>query len=824
MIAVLTPTCTEEECGVDLVHCPGVLDCFHTQRPLIGTGRWFYIFLQGIALGLTIDIFFCNFYVWIASVFTKWEKWRTVEEHQTALIRKSFAFLWFSFFVWFLTLAFLYVPYGGQVQEFFRTVSIIVGFKEGTGPYERWIEGAIEMDRAFVTPLLVTQGLNLLLETFVPYLLRKVQNKARQQALVVNRKMQLLYDHGHKVAQAVTTGLQYVQPAILRSSNSRSSMKDTQMRAGRIRSGNLVVEANDDVESIASTSVDQRTANPDNESQSDHSSAPRMARKGSASVLPENCASDSIDSVHPGRQFTMPIGVVPEEDENEVKESLTQMVKISPNTGKSPPNIPFVHGIKRDSLSQDQTQPNVIALAQLQGSFKLSAPQLAQPEGKPKIHRHKITQNYEQRMLATEASLIRRLKQLSSHYDTSLKIKHFVVQKDTHTTSKECIVTAEDILEESTLSVFHPFSDYLDMIIQFSYVSMFTVVWPFAPLCAFVNNFFEIRGDVFKLFFDCRRPVRRRTISIGYWMTILQLEIVIAATVVSGLIVVSTGQLDFFAGCKWVINYDKEGDVYGPVFDEACVLKTSSRWAIFVILEHLGLFVLFFIHDLVSNVSDHTEKQRAVQDAVIKAQMRAYLSFVGRRILVNIEPFVWWMATISWARHGDYKVKFQRPQKATSPFGSLECPKNLTKVDRNVALAIPESTNNSNLSQREGRQMYKQRSSVRVIKRLFTTSFAQGNGPLVEEEMEQVIDFNKEIWLEGRRYLDLAAIKHMPLYQRGNPVLVREDNVWFEAVVEEVRRSSYLLRYLRDGSTEARPHDDRNLYALPESACFTTLE
>ena len=47
------------------------------------------------------------------------------------------------------------------------------------------------------------------------------------------------------------------------------------------------------------------------------------------------------------------------------------------------------------------------------------------------------------------------------------------------------------------------------------------MVWPIAPVWSFVNNFFELRGDAFKLAAQSRRPIPVRTASIGPWLDVL---------------------------------------------------------------------------------------------------------------------------------------------------------------------------------------------------------------------------------------------------------------------------------------------------------------
>jgi hypothetical protein len=80
-------------------------------------------------------------------------------------------------------------------------------------------------------------------------------------------------------------------------------------------------------------------------------------------------------------------------------------------------------------------------------------------------------------------------------------------------------------------------ADYLDMAIQFGYVCMFSVIWPFCPFCALLNNFLEIRGDAFRLMYLRRRPVPRKAANIGHWGGVFQLEIIISIFVSTGIFV-----------------------------------------------------------------------------------------------------------------------------------------------------------------------------------------------------------------------------------------------------------------------------------------------
>ncbi|KAF9930111.1 hypothetical protein FBU30_000861 [Linnemannia zychae] len=64
--------------------------------------------------------------------------------------------------------------------------------------------------------------------------------------------------------------------------------------------------------------------------------------------------------------------------------------------------------------------------------------------------------------------------------------------------------------------------DYAEMVLQFGYVSLFSVIWPLTGLCAFVNNWVELRSDAAKISFNARRPIPVRTDTIGPWLDNLQ--------------------------------------------------------------------------------------------------------------------------------------------------------------------------------------------------------------------------------------------------------------------------------------------------------------
>ncbi|KAH7729860.1 Anoctamin/TMEM 16 [Aphelenchoides avenae] len=65
------------------------------------------------------------------------------------------------------------------------------------------------------------------------------------------------------------------------------------------------------------------------------------------------------------------------------------------------------------------------------------------------------------------------------------------------------------------------FDEYLEMVIQFGFVTLFVAAFPLAPLFALLNNILEIRLDAYKFVVTTRKPMPEQARNIGIWMTIL---------------------------------------------------------------------------------------------------------------------------------------------------------------------------------------------------------------------------------------------------------------------------------------------------------------
>ncbi|XP_051978480.1 anoctamin-9 isoform X1 [Xyrauchen texanus] len=83
---------------------------------------------------------------------------------------------------------------------------------------------------------------------------------------------------------------------------------------------------------------------------------------------------------------------------------------------------------------------------------------------------------------------------------------------------------------------FSLFNEFLEMVIQFSFTTIFVAAFPLAPLLALLNNIIEIRLDAIKMVSLERRLVPTKANDIGVWTDVLE-AIGVLAVIANGLVI-----------------------------------------------------------------------------------------------------------------------------------------------------------------------------------------------------------------------------------------------------------------------------------------------
>ncbi|KAK3318408.1 calcium-activated chloride channel-domain-containing protein [Apodospora peruviana] len=77
------------------------------------------------------------------------------------------------------------------------------------------------------------------------------------------------------------------------------------------------------------------------------------------------------------------------------------------------------------------------------------------------------------------------------------------------------------VRNEAELDEYDVTVDYREMVIQFGYLALFSVVWPLTACSFLVNNWVEARSDAVKIAISSQRPIPWRADSIGPWLNAL---------------------------------------------------------------------------------------------------------------------------------------------------------------------------------------------------------------------------------------------------------------------------------------------------------------
>ncbi|XP_039298885.1 anoctamin-4 isoform X1 [Nilaparvata lugens] len=116
------------------------------------------------------------------------------------------------------------------------------------------------------------------------------------------------------------------------------------------------------------------------------------------------------------------------------------------------------------------------------------------------------------------------------------------------------------------------FEEYLEMVIQYGFVTLFVAAFPLAPLFALLNNIGEIRLDAYKYVAQSRRPLAERVEDIGAWYGVLQ-AVTYCAVVSNAFVIAYTS--DYIPRMVYTVVYSKTHDLTGYIDYSLSVFNTT---------------------------------------------------------------------------------------------------------------------------------------------------------------------------------------------------------------------------------------------------------
>lgn len=121
-------------------------------------------------------------------------------------------------------------------------------------------------------------------------------------------------------------------------------------------------------------------------------------------------------------------------------------------------------------------------------------------------------------------------------------MKNLIFRYCTRVGSEKVIPRWEQDYQLQPIGKLGLFYEYLEMVIQFGFVTLFVASFPLAPVLALVNNLFEIRVDAWKIITQFRRMVPEKAQDIGAWQPILQ-GVAILAVASNAMIIAFTSDM-----------------------------------------------------------------------------------------------------------------------------------------------------------------------------------------------------------------------------------------------------------------------------------------
>uniref|UniRef100_A0A8C7VZ67 Anoctamin n=1 Tax=Oncorhynchus mykiss TaxID=8022 RepID=A0A8C7VZ67_ONCMY len=197
------------------------------------------------------------------------------------------------------------------------------------------------------------------------------------------------------------------------------------------------------------------------------------------------------------------------------------------------------------------------------------------------------------------------------------------------------------------------FYEYLEMVIQFGFITLFVASFPLAPLLALLNNIIEVRVDAWKFTTQFRRPVASKAHSIGAWQEILN-GVAVLSVVTNAFIVAFTS--DMIPRLVYMYAYSNDLSMKGYINNSLSVFNISgfsednryrdyrypsghekeyshtmqfwhilaAKLAFIIIMEHVAFMVKFFVAWMIPDVPSEVKARIKRERYLIQEYLHNY--------------------------------------------------------------------------------------------------------------------------------------------------------------------------------------------------------
>jgi hypothetical protein len=162
-------------------------------------------------------------------------------------------------------------------------------------------------------------------------------------------------------------------------------------------------------------------------------------------------------------------------------------------------------------------------------------------------------------------------------------------------------VKIKEVLEQVDSIPYETFDDYLELVLEFGYLTLFAECFPLAPVFIMIVNTIEYRSDIFKLTTLYKRPHFHRKRNIGSWHLIIQFLATLAV----------------FTNLALTVSRTKDSLLKGYIKDGF----KFSRILMFFLMEHFVFIIIILIRILYKSQCDWVTLFLQRKDHLLKRNM-----------------------------------------------------------------------------------------------------------------------------------------------------------------------------------------------------------
>jgi len=206
-----------------------------------------------------------------------------------------------------------------------------------------------------------------------------------------------------------------------------------------------------------------------------------------------------------------------------------------------------------------------------------------------------------------------------------LSISRYQKRRDAAAQKKDDDAKAKDadgvLAEELEFEEHELFDDYLELVMQFGYITLFASAFPLAFAISMLSNMVEVRSDAFKLSFVMKRPVSAPAKNAGIWDSIL--TVTVWSSVITNVFVFG------FASDQMVVWFPSMFEHTVAEGADADIADGRGRIVIALLFafEHafiiIGLLLMYFISPVPKEVKVWMAREEYVKTEALRSRLRS---------------------------------------------------------------------------------------------------------------------------------------------------------------------------------------------------------